>query len=125
MVLLAEDVEELRSTLALILSREGFTVVEAADGRQAVERALDVQPDLIAMDLSLPVLDGAAAIRVLRTYASTRDIPVVALSGMWVSPSEAQVLRLAAVVRKPCTPNDLVAHLRAVLGPKRALRAGR
>jgi CheY-like chemotaxis protein len=120
-VLLVEDSSDLRSTLAEVLTKEGFYVVEAADGHEAIERARIVLPDVIVMDLSLPILDGAAATRVLKAYAPTSGIPTVAFTGLSVSFSEAQALGLDDVIRKPCPPEELVARLRAVLGPRLAV----
>ncbi len=108
--------------MAEALTMEGFSVVEAANGREAIERARSVLPDAIVMDLSLPILDGAAATRVLRTYAPTSRIPTLALTGLSVSPSEAQSLGLDGVLRKPCVPEDLAARLRLVIAPRLAGR---
>jgi CheY-like chemotaxis protein len=124
-VLLVEDFSELRSTLAEVLKREGFLVVEARDGREAVDRARSVLPDVIVMDLSMPIFDGAAAAGALKTYALTSRIPIVAFTGLSVSASEARALGLDDVIRKPCTPEELVSRLRALLGPKRALEETR
>jgi CheY-like chemotaxis protein len=62
------------------LTRAGFTVLIAADGAQAVAMAMTEQPDMILMDLSLPVLDGWEATRKIKSAAATRHIPVIALT---------------------------------------------
>ena len=120
-VLLVEDHADLRAALADGLTLEGFSVAEARDGQEAVDRARTMLPDIILMDLSLPVLDGASAASVLRTYASTSEIPIVALTGMAVDPSEAPGLGLDGIIRKPCAPQALAVALRGVLlsGPRR------
>src|SRR5438552_14837209 len=79
-VLLVEDNEENRDGLSRHLTRKGFEVLTAADGRQGVEAARAEVPDLILMDMSLPVLDGWEATRQLKAAAQTRGIPVIALT---------------------------------------------
>ena len=117
LVLLAEDSADLRELFGEILTNEGFSVIEAGDGREAVARARSGLPDIIVMDLSLPVLDGAAATRVLKTYLPTARIPILALTGLRVSVAEAQAMGLEGVIRKPCDPEALVAHIRQILRP--------
>jgi CheY-like chemotaxis protein len=79
-VLLVEDNEEGREGLARYLRRLGHTVLTAADGRQGVDLARAEIPDLILMDMSLPVLDGWEAARKLKASPETRGIPVIALT---------------------------------------------
>jgi CheY-like chemotaxis protein len=79
-VLVVEDNEESRDGLSRHLRRKGFEVLTAADGRQAVDRARAEAPDLILMDMSLPVLDGWEATRQLKAAPETRGIPVIALT---------------------------------------------
>ena len=79
-MLLVEDNEESREGLSRHLNRRGFEVLTAADGRQGVETARAEAPDLILMDMSLPVLDGWEATRQLKATPQTRDIPVIALT---------------------------------------------
>jgi CheY-like chemotaxis protein len=79
-ILLVEDNEMNRDMLSRRLIRKGFTVDMAVDGRQGVELASAIQPDLILMDLSLPVMDGWDATRALKADPGTRNIPVIALT---------------------------------------------
>ena len=79
-ILLVEDNEMNRDMLSRRLKRKGFEVVLAEDGQQGVDRATADPPDLILMDLSLPVMDGWEATRVLKGGDGTRDIPVIALT---------------------------------------------
>jgi CheY-like chemotaxis protein len=79
-LLLVEDNEESRDGLARHLRRKGFEVLLAVDGRQGVEAARKSAPDLILMDMSLPVLDGWEATRQLKAAPETRHIPVIALT---------------------------------------------
>ena len=79
-ILLVEDNEMNRDMLSRRLSRNGFEVVVAVDGAQAVTMATAEKPDLILMDMSLPVMDGLEATRHVKAAAATRAIPVIALT---------------------------------------------
>src|ERR1035438_1911953 len=78
-VLLVEDNEMNRDMLSRRLARRGFDVVMAVDGQQGVDMAKMEMPDLILMDMSLPVLDGWGATRQIKAEASTQSIPLIAL----------------------------------------------
>ena len=79
-ILLVEDNEWNRDMLSRRLARCGFGVVSAADGRQGVDAALREPVDLILMDLSLPVMDGWDALKLLKSDPQTQPIPVIALT---------------------------------------------
>ena len=79
-ILLVEDNEPSRDALSRRLERRGFKVQTAADGGQAVTMAQSIVPNLILMDLGLPVIDGWEATRQIKAAATTRHIPVVVLS---------------------------------------------
>jgi CheY-like chemotaxis protein len=79
-LLLVEDNEENRDGLSRHLRRKGFDVLVAADGRQGLDAAQAGAPDLVLMDMSLPVLDGWEATRQLKADPRTRHIPVIALT---------------------------------------------
>ena len=79
-ILLVEDNEPSRDALGRRLARRGYDVRPAADGRQAVTIARLITPDLILMDLGLPVMDGCGAIRELKKEDSTKHIPIILLS---------------------------------------------
>jgi two-component system cell cycle response regulator DivK len=79
-ILLVEDNEPSRDALGRRLARRGFQVHGAADGRQGVDLANAIRPDLILMDLGLPIMDGWAATRQLKADAATRHIPIIVLS---------------------------------------------
>lgn len=79
-ILLVEDNEMNRDMLSRRLARKGFEVVMALDGQQAVEAAASQCPDLILMDMSLPVIDGWEATRRIKAAEGTRGIPVIALT---------------------------------------------
>ena|SRR5688572_13228082 len=79
-LLLVEDNEETRDGLSRYLRRKGYEVVTAVDGRQGLEAARAERPDLVLMDMSLPVLDGWEATRQLKVDPAIRDVPVIALT---------------------------------------------
>ncbi|MBB6634391.1 response regulator [Cohnella thailandensis] len=79
-ILLVEDNELNRDMLSRRLQRKGFEVVMAIDGEKGVEAARTESPDLILMDMSLPVLDGWSATRALKAEERTRSIPIIALT---------------------------------------------
>ena len=79
-VMVVEDSDDIRSLICTRLRKTGYRVVEAVNGREAVELAPRARPGLILMDLSMPVMDGYEATRRIRGSLETGDIPVVAVS---------------------------------------------
>jgi CheY-like chemotaxis protein len=79
-ILLVEDNEDNRDMLIRRLERRGFAVIIAVDGQQGVDLAGTEVPDLILMDMSLPVMDGWTATRIIKESETTRHIPVIGLS---------------------------------------------
>ena len=80
-ILLVEDNEMNRDMLSRRLIRRGYTILLALDGQQALDMAQEHQPDLILMDMSLPVMTGWEASRILKHQDHTRHIPIIALTG--------------------------------------------
>jgi two-component system cell cycle response regulator DivK len=119
-VLLVDDYPDAREMYREYLKFSGFDVVEAANGMEALQRAIETSPDIILMDLSLPVMDGWEATRRLKADARTARIPVVALTGHALSGifEGAAQAGCDAFVTKPCLPEDLVAEIRTVLGDR-------
>jgi CheY-like chemotaxis protein len=91
-ILLIEDNEMNRDMLSRRLERKGFDVVIAVDGLAGVEMASSASPDLILMDLSLPVIDGWEATRRIKANAATQQIPVIALTAHAMAGDEQQAL---------------------------------
>jgi two-component system, cell cycle response regulator DivK len=120
-VLLVDDYPDAREMYTEYLEFSGFEVVQAGNGIEALQRAADTAPDIILMDLSLPVMDGWEATRRLKADARTRHIPVVALTGHALA-GHADGAREAgcdAFVTKPCLPDALVAEIRRLLDQHR------
>ena len=79
-ILVAEDEKDLRKMMKILLEMHGFIVIEAADGYEAVEKALDEVPDLILMDIAMPVMGGFDSARAIRLHAELNDTPIVAVT---------------------------------------------
>jgi CheY-like chemotaxis protein len=91
-ILLVEDQEENRDMLSRRLKKRGYEVSIAVDGAEGVEKARGEAPDLILMDMSLPVMDGWEATRILKAEEGTRSIPVVALTAHAMSTDREKAL---------------------------------
>jgi CheY-like chemotaxis protein len=117
-VLLVDDYADAREMYSEYLKFSGFDVVEATNGVEALQRAVDTLPDIILMDMSLPVMDGWEATRRLKADARTARIPVVALTGHALAGmcEGATQAGCDAFVTKPCLPEDLVIEINHVLG---------
>jgi CheY-like chemotaxis protein len=119
-VLLVEDEEPLRRVLRDLLEREGFTVVEAADGVQALDEVDRSAPDVLVLDLNLPRLDGYGVLSHLRARPSTAKLPVIVLTAKGDEENEVRVFETGAndFLTKPFRPRALSARLRALLKMK-------
>ena len=116
-MLVVDDYADAREMYSEYLQFSGFDVMQAANGMEALERAVADHPDIILMDLSLPVMDGWEATRRLKADDRTANIPVVALTGHALAGISEGALRAGcdAFVTKPCLPEDLVREIRKVL----------
>ena len=117
LVLVVDDFEDNREMFAEYLELSGFQVAQAVSGREAIERATQLVPDVILMDLSLPELDGWEATRRIKADARTGHVPVIALSGHALADHarEAKEAGCDAFLTKPCLPETLVAEVRRQL----------
>ena len=123
-VLIVDDFEDNRAMYAEFLRYSGLEVVEAKDGAEAVEKARTEMPDLVVMDLSLPVIDGWEATRRIKHDPRTREIPIIALTGHALE-GHSQGAREAGCegfLAKPCLPETLLETVKEILA-KRAPRA--
>ncbi len=91
-ILLVEDNEMNRDMLSRRLARRGYEVVIAVDGQQGVDMATNLAPDLILMDMSLPVIDGWEATRRIKAADATKKIPVIALTAHAMAGDREQAL---------------------------------
>ncbi|MEJ7847866.1 MAG: response regulator [Pyrinomonadaceae bacterium] len=79
-VLIAEDQNDIRQMMKLMLEIHGYETIEATDGFEAVEKAYKFNPDLILMDLAMPLLDGIGATKAIRQFDKDADVPIVAVT---------------------------------------------
>lgn len=79
-VLVAEDFADVRRMMKQYFERDGFDVLEASDGFEAVQKAVEEHPDLIIMDIAMPVMDGIQATTAIRQHQELADVPIVALT---------------------------------------------
>lgn len=117
LVLVVDDFEDNRDMYAVYLTHSGYDVLEAADGQEAVEVARQRVPDVIVMDLTLPIMDGWEATRRLKADERTRHIPIIMLTGHAVA-GQARDARDAgcdAFLAKPCLPDLLVGKVQELL----------
>ncbi len=117
LILLVEDQSDLRRLYAQQLELSGFDVIEAGNGADALTHIAAHSPDVVLMDLSLPILDGWEATRRIKTDERTAHIPVVALTAHDGSGDLQRATRAGCdwFVPKPCPPDALVAEVRRVL----------
>jgi CheY-like chemotaxis protein len=115
-VLVADDDRQMRRLVRMILERDGYHVVEAADGLDALEAIESSQFDLMILDLDMPRLDGIGVLEELRARVVTSSLPVIVLTAR-TGEAETQVLDLGAqdFLTKPVQPPSLQARVRAVL----------
>jgi CheY-like chemotaxis protein len=117
LVLVVDDSEDAREMYGEYLVSSGFRVDHAADGEHALLKVLAVMPSVVVMDLSMPVIDGWAATRSIKTHPKTKGIPVVAITGhvTFENLNRATEAGADAVLVKPCLPRDLLAVVRSIL----------
>ena len=118
-LLLAEDDEFSRDMLVRRLERQGFEMVAAADGREALLAAREHRPDLILLDLDMPVMDGRSAMRALRSDPKTFRIPIIVLTAH-ADPEDVAEARLSgccAYETKPIVLRRLIDRIQETLQP--------
>ena len=124
-VLVADDDPAARYLLTATLTGEGYTVVEAEDGHQAVRAVADVRPDIVLMDVEMPGLDGYQACAAIRRSCEGRDLPIVMVTGREDSESVDRAFEMGATdfIAKPINWHLINHRLRYILRGARNLRA--
>ena len=124
-VLLVEDNEMNRDMLSRRLERKGFQVLCAVDGQIGVDMALSEAPDIVLMDMSLPVLDGWEATRRLKSAPATRKIPIIALTAHAMLSDRDKALEAGCdeYDTKPIDLKRLLGKIEALLGGPAAMAA--
>jgi two-component system cell cycle response regulator DivK len=113
-ILIVEDQEDNRAILRDLLSQAGYDLIEATDGGQGVDLAQKERPDLILMDIQLPVIDGYEAARRIKGDAQLKGIPIIAVTSYALSGDEAKARAAGCdgYVTKPFSPRQLLAKVR-------------
>ena len=122
LILVADDDAEVREMMAEVLAGAGFRVLTAADGEEAVELSRKHRPALVVLDVLMPRMDGYTTLTRLRGHPSTRDIPVIVLTGQADPRYQNLSLGLGAVahLEKPFTPGPLVESVHGILADRDA-----
>ncbi|MGB2492809.1 MAG: response regulator, partial [Candidatus Puniceispirillum sp.] len=116
-ILIADDEPNQIELLSFNLRQAGFTVIEAADGKQAVNMAEEVQPDLVILDWMMPYMSGIEVCRLLRSRPETKNLPVIILSARGEEGDRTLGLDTGAddYISKPFSPRELVSRVKALL----------
>jgi two-component system cell cycle response regulator DivK len=117
MILVVEDQEDNRQILRDLLGNAGYAMQEAENGEEALTAVAKQRPDLILMDIQLPILDGYEATRRLKADPGTRGIPIIVVTSYALSGDEtkARASGCDAYVTKPYSPRALLAKIREFL----------
>ena len=118
-ILLVED-DFMNMRLAQhVLEIEGYTVVKAATGQEALKQIESTLPDLILMDLQLPDMDGMTLVRILREKATTRDTTILALTAHAMKGDRERILQIGCngYIAKPINVQEFINTVRSYLGP--------
>ncbi|HEV2101115.1 MAG TPA: response regulator [Stellaceae bacterium] len=116
-ILVVEDTEDNRKIVRDLLTSVGYELVEAVDGGEGVAMAQSERPDLILMDIQLPVIDGYEATRRIRAIPELAAVPIIAVTSYALSGDEAKTRAAGCTgyVAKPFSPRQLLAKIREFL----------
>ena len=117
-ILVVEDTEDNRQILRDLLGMAGYDMIEAHDGAEGVSQATEHKPDLILMDIQMPVMDGYEATRRIKADPELKAIPIVAVTSYALSGDEekARAAGCDAYIAKPYSPRQMLAKVREILG---------
>lgn len=117
-ILMIEDDTAIRMLVKTYLEQAGHTVREADNGKVGISMAQDEAPALVILDINMPVMDGTQTIKALQAEASTKDIPVIALSAVAVPEmrDDMHLLGCSSYVEKPINFDILMEHTNRLLG---------
>jgi CheY-like chemotaxis protein len=117
-VLVVEDHASVRTLIRVILETDGYRVVEANDGREAVESAESLKPELIVLDLMMPGMDGEKVIEELRDKAETKEIPILVVTAKEEAVGRVgEVLGRENVIQKPFEESQITERVAEIIGP--------
>ncbi len=111
-ILLVEDVITNREIVKGYLENQNITILEAQNGQEGVDLAISLQPDLILMDIQMPIMDGYTAIDILKYNPSTKSLPIVALTASTMKSDEERIRAICdGYLRKPVSRDELIEEL--------------
>ena len=120
-ILVVDDDDDLRFLLRTVFRRQGFDVVEASTGEEAVDRAIETPPDAVVLDVVMPGMGGQEACRVLRSDPRTADCAIIMMTGKAVSETGVEMVDCADEwMRKPFDIEELASIVRASIDERRA-----
>ncbi len=121
-VLIVEDNEDNRIVYSTILRHHGFRVTEALDGEEGIAKARRDLPDIILMDISIPLIDGWEVTQTLKRDASTSHIPIIALTAHAMPGDRERAMEVGCdgYLAKPCEPRAVLAEVNRLLSRPRA-----
>lgn len=116
-ILVAEDQHHIRSLIEYKLKNTGYTVVTVEDGAAALKYAQEMKPDLILLDVMMPLMTGFEVLAALKQNAETKDIPILMVTAQSNEDEVLKGLELGAddYITKPFSPNELAARVKTVL----------
>lgn len=115
MVMVVDDDYDARRMYSEYLRSKGLDVTTAADGRKGIEKANDLKPDVIVLDLSMPRVDGWTVLKTLRDSSWTATMPIIVVSAVTDARDEAYYAGCDAFLTKPCAPDVLWLQILAML----------
>ena len=120
-VLIVEDNEDNRIIYRTILEHYGYTVIEAGDGEEGIRRVRDDAPDAVLMDISIPLVDGNEATRILKADANTSAIPIIVLTAHAMTTDRMQAIEAGcdAYITKPAAPKYVADVVGGLLAERR------
>jgi CheY-like chemotaxis protein len=121
-ILLVEDHQEIWDFLSRRLKRRGYEVVVAQDGQEGLDKTRSEKPDLVLLDMNLPVMDGWSVAKALKDDAATKDIPIIALTAHAMAGDREKAIAAGCddYHAKPIDFSQLVSQIEAVLAPRSA-----
>ena len=116
-ILVAEDQQHVRSLIEYKLRNSGFVVVAVEDGNAALQKAEEIIPDLVLLDVMMPLMTGFEVLSALKKNQKTKDIPILMLTAQSKEDEVLKGLELGAddYITKPFSPNELAARVKTVL----------
>ncbi|MBT4482902.1 MAG: response regulator [Candidatus Latescibacteria bacterium] len=117
-ILIVEDDEMNMTLIRDLLQISGYSTLEAGDGKKAIEIAQEKKPDLILMDIHLPIMDGLEATRIIKSDETTRNIPVIALTASVMKSDKEKIYEAGcdSFISKPIEVNEFIKKIAEFIG---------